>query len=612
MPRRRSRAIAALVAALSATPIAAQDPDDAVVVTATRYPTRASRVLADVSVIQRPEIERAGASGIVDLLSRQPGVQITSNGGVGSSSAVFLRGANASQTVVLIDGVRVGSATTGAPALDAIPLGQVERIEILRGPASALYGADAVGGVIQIFTRRGRGAPAFNAFAGAGTQWTGEVDAGVSGTSGALAYSLGGGAFTTRGYSATDSVLTQPFAFNPDRDGYKNANGAGTVSYDFGSANQVGASALYSKGRNVFDNGPSSFDARLDKITQAYSGYWRSRFLEAWTSTVRLARGIDDVTSITSPTARSFFRTTQDQFTWQNDVELPFGRALAAYERREEKVDSTTAFTVDRRTIDSFLGGVTAELGAHQLQGNLRNDDNSQFGAKTTGLAAYGYRFTEQLRAHASYGTAFRAPSFNDLYFPASAFCNPCSNPNLVPEEARTWEAGLAWEPGVHRLAAVYYDSRITNLIVFNVAASEPQNVGRAELSGATLTYAGALPLWNVGASLDLLDARDEDTGKRLPRRAQWQSSLRALYRGERWQPGIEFVAAGARYDDPANTRRLDGYLVMNLTLRYVLARDWSIEARANNVTDTDYETARGFPMPGASAFIGVRYQQTR
>ncbi len=609
MQRFRSCHAAVLAAALAAAPVAAQDGDDALVVTATRYPMRASSLLADVTVVQRAEIERAGASGLVDLLSRQPGVQITSTGGIGSASAVFLRGANAGQTVVLIDGVRVGSATTGAPALDTIPLGQVERIEILRGPASALYGADAIGGVIQIFTKRGRGPAAVSAFAGAGTNWTGEADAGVAGTTGGFAYSLGGGAFTTRGYSATDSPLTQPFAFNPDRDGYKNANGAGSFSYDIGDANQVGASALYSKGRNEFDNGPSSFNARLDKITEAYAAYWRSRFLPAWTSTVRLAQGVDDLTSVTAPTASTFFRTTQNQLTWQNDFSLPFGRALAAYENREEKVDSSTPFAVQSRTIRSVLGGVTAGFGPHELQGNLRNDDNSQFGSKTTGLAGYGYRFNPQTRAWASYGTAFRAPSFNDLYFPASAFCTPCSNPNLKPEEATTVEAGFAWEPGPHRFGVVAYDSRITNLIVFDVATSRPSNVGRAEIYGTTLTYTGSFPLWDVTGSVDFLHARDETTGKWLPRRAEGATSWRALYRGERWQPGIELVAVGPRYDDPANTRRLASYAVLNLTLRYVIAPEWSVEARANNVTDTEYETARGFPMPGASLFVGVRYQ---
>ncbi len=603
MSSSRARATAAFVAAFSATPIAAQDADDAVVVTATRYPTRVSRVLADVTVIQRPEIERAGTSGLIDLLSRQPGLQAAQNGGIGSTSALFIRGANSSQTVVLIDGVRVSSASAGIPPLESIPLAQVDRIEILRGPASALYGADAIGGVIQIFTRRGRGAPALNAFAGVGTMWTGEVDVGVTGTTEALAYSLGGGYYSTQGYSATNSAQTQPFAFNPDRDGYKNANFAGSVQYDFNADHQLGANVLYSDGKNKFDNGPSPFDARVDKTVATYSVYLRDRFLPEWTSTLRLGRGVDDVESVTSSTARTSFRTYQDQFTWQNDIALPFGQALVAYEWREEQLSSTTPFPVTTRAINSLLGGVTAGFGNHQLQGNLRRDDNSQFGGKTTGLAAYGYHFTPELRAFASYGTAFRAPSFNDLYFPGF------SNPNLQPEEAENFEVGLAWQPGVHRFGAVYYDNRVSNLIVFDGATNRPQNVGKADLTGLTLTYAGLIDKWDLGASVDFLRADDVDTGKELPRRAGRYASFRALYQGAAWQPGIEVVLVGPRYDDVANTNKLDGFAVVNLTLRYVLTPEWAIEARVNNLLDKEYETARGFPAPPANGFIGVRYQ---
>ncbi|MFZ5464261.1 MAG: TonB-dependent receptor domain-containing protein [Pseudomonadota bacterium] len=574
---------------------------EAVVVTATRQATRANELLSDVSIIGREEIEQAGQSTLAELLAKQPGIQIANNGGPGKATSVFIRGANASHTLLLIDGQRVGSATLGTASFEGIPLSQIERIEILRGPASALYGADAIGGVIQIFTKRGEGPARASAFAGYGTYDTSKASAGVSGATKEWSYSLQAGYENTKGFNAIADRDKQPFNFNPDRDGYWNRNISANIAFRPAPGHEIGASVFNADGRSWYDGGPT-FDNRTDLTVTSYNAYSRNRIGDAWTSTLRIGRSTDDSTdySAFSPQG-AVFRTDQDQVSWQNDVKLPLGQALLGLETLKQKAHSGTNFDRSRR-IDTLLAGWTGHAGPHRLQVNARHDENSQFGNKTTGLLAYGYQFGSEWRAHVSVGTGFRAPSFNELYFPGFG------NANLKPEQAFNRELGVFWDAPRHSVGAVYFNNRVRDLIVFDSTTFMPQNIGRAKLEGTTFTYTGSVAKMRLAATVDLQRPRDADTGKRLIRRADRQLALRAARQFGAWEAGAELLAVGARYDNLANTRRMGGYSLLNATLNYRLATDWTLEARANNVTDKKYETVWGYAVPGANLFVGVRY----
>lgn len=585
------------------TAVSAFAADDAtVVVTATRQHQRANELLADVSILSREDIEQAGQSTLNELLARQPGIQSGSNGGPGKASGLFIRGANSNQTVVLIDGVRIGSATVGTPALEQIPLSQVERIEILRGPGSALYGADAIGGVIQIFTKRGQGQSRLDAFAGAGSYNTRDLSAGMSGGSDVWSYSLRGSNYSTDGIKAIADQAKQPYSFDPSRpaDGFRNASVAGSLAFRPAVGHEIGGTLLQTTGRNWYESGPN-FDSRADVAQSVLNLYSRNRLADIWTSTVRVGQSIDDSTSYApySPTGTRI-KTTQEQFAWQNDVRVAVGSLMVALESLNQK--ALYQGTFDRtRSIDSTLVGWSGRLGDHRLQANLRRDENSQYGGKTTAYAGYGYQITEALRAQVSTGSAFRAPTFNDLYYPGY------SNDKLKPENALNREAGLVWEQGSRRAGVTIFDNRVSELIVLD-ANYQPVNVGRAKLQGATLSYAGKVVGFDFDGSLDLLTARNADTNQRLPRRADHQASLRMSRPIGQWTIGAEWQGVGDRYDSTTETRHMGGYSLLNAFTRYAVSRDLSVEARANNLGDKKYETAWGYGTPGANLFVGLRY----
>ena len=324
---------------------------DTVVVTATRQAQRENEVLASVEVIEREQIERAGQSTIIELLATQPGVQISSNGGAGASSSVFIRGTSSKHALLLIDGMRVGSATSGQPMLEALPLGVIERIEILRGPASALYGSDAVGGVIQVFTRKGREGFHPELFVGYGSNDTVRASASLAGGKDRLRYNLTVGQDETDGFNAKRdpahwvSAWTGASSFNPDDDGFRNRYLSASAALGFREADEIGVSTYYSDGRNWYDTN-DFYDSRLDKTLSSASIHMRNRLSDTWTSTLRLGQSQDETKDKADFAPATRFETTQQQFVWQNDVRLGDGLLLAAYEYTREEVEGTTGTSV--------------------------------------------------------------------------------------------------------------------------------------------------------------------------------------------------------------------------------------------------------------------------
>ena len=601
--------IAALFAVLA--PLAfAQAPEDAVVVTATRFPQARSQTLQPVNVITAEDIAQGGQQTLVEVLQALGGVEIASNGGYGQPSSVFMRGANSGHTLVLVDGMRIGSATLGTTPFENIPLSQIERIEVVPGQLSSLYGSDAIGGVIQIFTKSGKYAPVTSATAGVGTYGTASVSGGVTRTVGNTDLSLNLAYFESKGFDATKP--TAPFGqHNPDRDGYQNTNVSGKIAHRLDTRNELGLTLFQSDGRAHFDAGPTTDDLNHQTLS-AFSLYSSNQITDSWQSLVRAGQSQDK--STTTGAFPSFFGTRQPQFTWQNNIKLGPGTAIAGAEYLEQHVKSDSGFVQDHRTIKSALAGYAGTYEKHDWQGNIRRDDNSQFGNHTTGLLGYAYRLTSELRLRVGAGSAFKAPTFNDLYAVDPTFFF-IPNPDLRPESSRSKEVGLNYQVGTNRFSATYFENRITDLIVLVTDpvtfVSTPQNLNRARIKGTELSYQGFFGGLQANALLTLQDPVDEETGKLLPRRAREYGSLGVGNATGPWRFGAEVTASGARFDsageDPA--KKMHGYALLNLTVSYALARDWSVQARWNNVFDREYELAQNFNTPGSNVFLALQYQ---
>ena len=611
-PLARTALAVALANAFNAFASPAASDEAAVVVTATRQPQRASEALSDVTIIDAEEIRSAGpAATVTEVLARQPGIEIDQNGGPGTTANVFVRGTNSNHVLLLVDGIRVGSTTIGAPSWEYIPLQQVDHIEIIRGPASSLYGSEAIGGAVQIFTKRGEGP--FQAFAeaGYGTWNTSALSTGFSGGQEGWRYSFQLSDKRSDSFPAINNPANA--AYNPANTGYQAASSSGSASYSPAKGQELGATYVYSDGWNRYNAafpGPASDAYKQREAISAVSLYSRNQLNDAWTSTLRIGQSADNGRQYDNGTEYSAIRSTQTQYQWQNDVKLPLGTALLALERNDQRVDSTTTnYAVTSRTIDSLLAGWTAHLGAQQLQFNLRRDDNSQFGNKTTGLIAYGYRFSPAWRGHVSAGSAFRAPTFNDLYWPFAG------NPDLKPETAQNREASLHYSAHGEQASVTYYHNDVSNLIQWAPVDPNnpggnwlPFNVARATLRGLTVAYSDTLGAYRLSSSIDLQDPRDDMLQKTLRYRARQIGKLALTRDFGAYDAGAELQASGKRYNDVANTQVLGGYTLVNAFIDYRVRNDVTLFARANNIFDKRYALIRDFATPGANLFVGVRY----
>jgi vitamin B12 transporter len=581
---------------------------DEVVVTATRIPQKLSESNQHVTVITAQEIASGGYSSLADILQARGGVEITNSGGRGQPSAVFIRGAEARHTLVLIDGLRIGSATAGGTAFEHLPLNQIDRIEIVPGAMSSLYGSDAIGGVIQIFTRKeGSGN---SAKIGAGSYGTREASAAFGRRMNDTEFSLGVGIVESRGFDATKP--NTPFGqHNSDSDGYRNRNFSARLAHALGGGDEVGLTAFHSEGAAHFDAGTATDDVNRQTLS-AFSIYGRKHVASNWTSTLRLGSTRDH--SSTVGAFPGFFQTGQRQAVWQNDVNIALGTLTGGIEYLGQQVKSDTVFKQTERTVKSVFGGYRGTFGAHHLQFNARHDETSQFGAHDTGLLGYSYRLTQALKIRAAGGTAFRAPTFNDLYFPDQA---PFffSNPNLRPERSRSREIGVDYEAGRQRLALTVFEQKIADLITIvtdpATFVSTTQNLDRVRIQGVEIAYQGVIDGWQTRADITLQDPKDEATGAQLRRRAREHGTFAAKKTFGPWALGAEVVAAGNRFDSTteAPNSRMHGYALINLTAGYALTRDWSVNARWNNIFDREYELVQFFNTPGSNFFVWASFQ---
>jgi len=577
----------------------AQTPQlEPVVVTATRTAQPIAALVSDVRVIDRDALAAAGSETLLEVLRAHGGVEIAATGGPGQPGAVFIRGSNANHVVVLIDGVRINSATAGTNAFENIPLDQIERIEIVRGPASGLYGADAIGGVIQIFTRAG--ADRIAVVAGAGTWDTERVSASIARAFGATRLALQAGYAHSRAFSATNA--RNAFSFDPDDDPYRNRNAGGSIAHAWGPGHEITLRGFVSEGTTHFDAGPGSDDVNTQRLS-TFALESRDTLRPGWASTLRLARGTDNLE--TTGGFPSTFRTDQDQATWQHDVALPLGTLAAGLEYRRERVSGTTDYSAASRTIRALFAGWAASAGPHLLQVAARHDDNSQFGGRTTGNAGYGYRLGGGWRVSLAAGTAFKAPSFNDLYFVSPFFSG---NPDLKPERSRSVEAALRYDAPGTRAGVTVFENRIRDLIAVDSTFTTVVNVDEARIRGATFNAGVTALRQKIDIDVTRQDPVDVATGRQLVRRAKTYGTLRVSGDAGPWRWLGEVVASDARFDSASNapSSRLAGYALLNLRLAYALTPKTTLAVRWDNVLDRAYELVGGYNTPRSNVFASI------
>jgi vitamin B12 transporter len=584
----------------------AETPMELSIVTPTRMSQSLDETIADTTVLDEQDIRDSGAADIPSLLKNLAGVEFYQSGGIGKQGSLFLRGTNSSHVLVLLDGVRINSATTGATAIDQLMLDQVERIEVVRGNVSSLYGSEAIGGVVQIFTKRGKGKPAFNVSGGVGSHNTQRLAGGFGGEAGDTTFNVQASKNKTAGVSAIKSSIVS--TVNPDNDGYDNTSLSGNVSHAFNSDNSLAASVFQSRGDVQFDN---AFGATNDLDTgkstlSKFSVASDNRLNDSWQSKLQLAQGTDDYQGYLNGVQSYYIKTNNRQISWQNTLAMnSFGSVLLGLENLDQHVMSDTPYTQTARKVNSLFAGYTGNYDAHQVQVNIRQDRYSDFGVADTGLLGYGYAMSDAWRATASISTAFKAPTFNDLYYPVAWG----GNPNLQPEHSRNAEIGMHYTAEGQRIDAVYFDNRIRDLI----AGFPSKNINQARSDGLELTYAGQFGDTGVKAALTSQNPHDVKTGQALLRRAKSFANLGVSQELGSWKVGGEWQYSGTREDQDINTgarTTLTSYSLANLTASYDISKKLRLSLRADNLFNKDYMLAYGYNTLGRTLFAGLNYQQ--
>jgi vitamin B12 transporter len=572
-------------------------------VTASRVAETVDETLADVSVISREDIDASVARDVYDLLRLEAGVDLYRTGGAGQQTSLFLRGSNSNQVLVLIDGVRAGAATTGAFAFEQLPLDAVERIEIVRGPRASYWGSDALGGVIQIFTRKLAGPRVALAW---GSSRDADGSAGIGHWDGTDGYSVQVGARHVGGWSATNPGICagpdDPYCiYDADDDGYRNTNLVARGAHALGDQ-LLSASVYRSQGQSQFDQGYT------DIIEQVEGVNLEGPLAANWSHRLSVGHSRED---LDTPAFGTTYLTRRGSLSWQNEFRLsPEQRLVAGFDFVHEKGETFDAYAGapryrSTRHDSGVFGGWRATFGAFDTELSARHDDNSAFGGATTGSAAFGWRANEWLRAYASFGQGFRAPTMNELYDPGYGGYY-AGNPELDPERSRSGELGLELTPAEgQRFKANVYSTRVNDLISFTGLQNQAINIAHAKLDGAELAYEARVGAWSARANVTWEDARDGDTGERLLRRARNKAAAvveRSF--GGRFAAGAE-VQYAARRDDIGGVE-LPSYALLNLRGRCELGDAWTLRARVENLTDRDYELVHGYNTAGRSGYVEI------
>ena len=603
-------------------------------VTATRTPTAVNNTIAQARIIDNEDLKRYQGQTVLDVIVRQPGFSSFSNGGMGTTSNFYMRGYDSKQILVLIDGVRTSSLSTGQPAFNLLPADQIDRIEILYGASgSSIYGADAMGGVIQIFTKGSNvDESQFSITAGVGSndQYLYGATAQFRNDQG-TSLSLSASHNKTDGINATLPNPSDPNSpYNRDKDGFESDNYSLYLNHEINSDLKVGISGIYSESTSDFDNGSSTGKDLTKSDQKNGSAQAYADWSYASGSNIKLTYG-HSIDESDNPTYSSEYNTERNQISLVGNHDLPFGKVIYGAEHLQEELDGYLKVYEDKppynsykfkynpenRKVTSGFLGYLASFNNIDTQANVRYDDYSDFDSETTYNLGAAYHFTPEWRAGINYAKGYRVPTFNDLYYPGS------DNPNLTPETSDNYETFIEYTTPKQSTRITGYYNKVDDLIAWTGSRSE--NINEAEIKGVTLTSDWYLDDYLFGFSYDYQDATDESdytnrkdwknnpinyNGNSLPIRPKHKGLVYVGYQLADLDLRAEYQYVDDYYYNVDNSKaqKVDSYNLVNLSGNYQLNPNLSITTRLNNVFNEKYVTAPGYNTDGINFLTSLTY----
>ena len=578
-----------------------------IVVTATRVEESPQDVTQDITLITKDDIEKKGVEFITDALESYTDIGIVQNGGVGKNATLFLRGGSPNQTVMMIDGVKVKSPTTGSLDLAGIIIDDIERIEVIKGPQSTLYGSEAMAGVINIITKKGRGKPKLTVSAEGGSFSTYKTTASISGAKDVWDYRVTASYFDTGGISAAKG--------GTEADGYTNKS----ISTKIGlmPSDKLGVELNLRYFEDISELDSYSWGVGMvDDLNYVQDGkhYLISAkgmfsILDSYEQTLTLS-SIGDNLKFEDPDTssnRTSIDTTMQTADWQHNLYISDTTWTGGIEYRKEAGEIKDNFNKEVDNKAFYLNGkVKLFDDSFILNAGLRNDEHKTAGIKTTYRIGGLYDFKPYgLKLKGNYGTGFRAPSLNELYYPFFG------NTNLKPEKSESYDIGFEKDLYGDRLLlnAAYFNQQYQDLIEYDFATFTAQNIGKAEIKGIELGLAAAITEdVNLKASHTNMDTVDKDSNKPLTRRPTNKFNSSIEYKGRKFIAIGEYAFVSERYDSAVD-RNLSQYSLVNLKGRYFISDSITLFARVDNLFNENYEEAGNYGVPGVSAFGGVKVE---
>lgn len=579
-----------------------------IIVTATKTAQTIDESLATVMIISREDIESSQAISLTEVLRKHAGIHVTTQGGIGKAQTVFIRGTEAGHMLVLIDGVRASSATLGQFSWETISAEQVEKIELVYGPRASLYGSDAIGGVINISTRRSDKTTANVSY---GSYNTKQINIATGGGEN-WKYSLSAGSLTSDGFPTREN--------DTDDFGHKRNHITATLKNNISKNTTFDASINYSQGSNEHDisTGDSKFKNQVisTTINNAINNSWNQKLL--------VGHSIDKYTSL-SPTTPSTITTTRQSASWQHDIFISKHTTTAGIDYWQDHATKDNSGLIDK-TINN-----AAIFLQQQWNGksddfiiNIRSDKHSEFGNQLTGSLAWGHNIDNN-RLVISYGTAFKAPSVNDLFWPhsSSVYLGTTyitqGNSNLRPETSNNIEISWRTKPTKNLIWNTnIYNTQIIDLIGWNgtlTAPSEytyvPTNLNSVSINGLETIISYKINEWQLDANVNFLNAKNTETNKQLDRRPEQSINTTITRHVENKQYSLEITSLSERNDRGA-TVTLDSYMLFNFLFSHDVSKSLKWNFRIDNITKTEYSLAESpsgkYRTPGRNAYVGLNY----
>lgn len=600
-----SQAVSAVMLAGVASP-AYSEPEnlEQMVVTATRTEASTTPPLSSVSVITREDIQRYDYRTVAEALSNLPGVAIGNSGGLGKQTSLFVRGTESNHTQILLNGVKLATNEFGAPQLEYIPIQSIERIELVRGPQSSLYGSSSIGGTIQIFTRQKQTGFKPRLSMALGSHNTKETNVGFSAGNQTSWFNFDAGYLDSDGFDSCDgrsaSLFIGCYADEPDNDGYRNKNYSLRAGTELGDSINLEVFKLYNAGRTHYDGFYN--ETLFEQYTTGLTA--KADITDTWKLTSSVSKGVFNSRNFGA--AENRFDSTKNSFSLQSDLTVYKEHLFTlGYDYENDEVEALAGYEDAERDNEAYFTQLQGQFGQHDYRVSLRADDNEQYGHDTSVNVAWGYQFTNSSRGYISYGEAYAAPSFVDIYSPFG------NNPDLEPEESESFEIGFSSR--VHNIdwSIAAFRTKIDNLIILDDFFI-PQNISEAMIKGVEVTASTTVLGVNIRGQLSLLDpenrADNQNHGNVLPRRAEQTLTLNAYKDFGKYTLAGNLYVSGRRYDDAQNERRMSSFTTLDIVGSYQLAPSTSLRLKVANLFDEQYETIAGYNNDSTNVMLSVHY----